>query len=979
MQIEKMETFNYQFNFIRMNKKRNYAKKALLGVLLCGLAGPSFIGCKDYDDDIDDLQKQITENKEAIAANKKALDDIQAAVKAGAILSSVEKTNDGIIVKLSNGQSYPITNGLKGDKGDQGDSGKDAVLPTFTIEDGLICADGTPISDVKLPTIEDFSFEIDPTTGELVVNGTSLGVVVGKDGQAGHTPDISFEFEGSTLVVKIDEKEISKDLKGEPGPAASLDGLKFEIDAETGILKYSKDGGITWTPTSKVTGADGDNVSLADFHFSIDKGVLYLGEGTEKKEVGNILKPEDFTVAPDGYLNVFGAPTGIQITNSYMIKSETEVTICLPGWDVENSTFALDKQGNVVYETVSIPVSLLDGTALKAITLIPFKEDGSFTTDLYMKQFCYKADADHATKLLTTTRESKLRVRVFPNTYDLVKANEKGLITFQAESGYASRAVADRPSFTISKVTKVEEGLYDVSLTLDIPEAKDYPATLVVDNIVASFNVLAGTEKADGANVSIQAFQTVDGERSKTSLPSGQQKIEYQGTQPYVFDLEAYWKPAGITSAEEFPYAYNVSLEFVNNRGKKMTAAEAAELGFAIDGMKVTSLTTNTSVKLDNTILVVIYVTTGEGTSLGTLVESNPIEFKLVRPGEVIPDPTVVFTDNVNIASFAISGNTTNIPFKLDNKLVWAEKLGASVSEFEGITPTLEVDQDLVDIIGLNSSSTGFEVTASVEPGVYDATLSYTFNNKVVKVVYHFKVTSFTTELVYTPGFVSPEDGFIYVNSETDDQGIAVFRLDLGTIVSPKDGGYTLSYINDNADVNVTPAGVVTLKKVNGKWAGFGKQIVLKARVMKGQVEGETVTLKPIVFNNPLPNGPVLNAGMKATLKNVIGEAQILNVINFFNLKDIASDELITKSTIEDEDTYTWNATFAKLYGVTIKNVTFDVQDTRLIVSEDKKTISWTGTETTAEFTGITLKATITLSSDFWLDKTVVLDIAIEK
>ena len=38
-----------------MNKKRNFAKMALLGVLLCGLASPTFIGCKDYDDDIDNI------------------------------------------------------------------------------------------------------------------------------------------------------------------------------------------------------------------------------------------------------------------------------------------------------------------------------------------------------------------------------------------------------------------------------------------------------------------------------------------------------------------------------------------------------------------------------------------------------------------------------------------------------------------------------------------------------------------------------------------------------------------------------------------------------------------------------------------------------------------------------------------------------------------------------------------------------------
>ena len=52
-----------------MNKKRNFAKTALLGVLLCGLAGPTFVGCKDYDDDIKDLQEQIDVNKAKVDAD----------------------------------------------------------------------------------------------------------------------------------------------------------------------------------------------------------------------------------------------------------------------------------------------------------------------------------------------------------------------------------------------------------------------------------------------------------------------------------------------------------------------------------------------------------------------------------------------------------------------------------------------------------------------------------------------------------------------------------------------------------------------------------------------------------------------------------------------------------------------------------------------------------------------------------------------
>ena len=58
-----------------MNKKRNFAKTALLGVLLCGLAGPTFVGCKDYDDDIDDLQEQVNTLNKDFEELKKLVND----------------------------------------------------------------------------------------------------------------------------------------------------------------------------------------------------------------------------------------------------------------------------------------------------------------------------------------------------------------------------------------------------------------------------------------------------------------------------------------------------------------------------------------------------------------------------------------------------------------------------------------------------------------------------------------------------------------------------------------------------------------------------------------------------------------------------------------------------------------------------------------------------------------------------------------
>ena len=116
-----------------MNKKSNLTRTALLAALLCGIAGPTFVGCKDYDDDINALQEQIDANKDAIAK-------LQELVNGGAIVKSVVSDNDGgIIITLSDGTEHHITKGDKGEQGEQGLQGEQGIQ-------GLPGAEGkTPI------------------------------------------------------------------------------------------------------------------------------------------------------------------------------------------------------------------------------------------------------------------------------------------------------------------------------------------------------------------------------------------------------------------------------------------------------------------------------------------------------------------------------------------------------------------------------------------------------------------------------------------------------------------------------------------------------------------------------------------------------------------------------------------------------------------------------------------------------------------
>ena len=98
-----------------MNKK--YFSVLLMGALAVASVG-TITSCKDYDDDISGLQTQIDQLSEAIQ-------DIQAQIKNGAILTSVTPVADGIKITLNeNGQSkdYTITNGKDGIAGKDGKS-----------------------------------------------------------------------------------------------------------------------------------------------------------------------------------------------------------------------------------------------------------------------------------------------------------------------------------------------------------------------------------------------------------------------------------------------------------------------------------------------------------------------------------------------------------------------------------------------------------------------------------------------------------------------------------------------------------------------------------------------------------------------------------------------------------------------------------------------------------------------------------------
>ena len=173
-----------------MNKK--FLSAILFGALMVSSTG-TFVSCKDYDDDIENLQGQITANADAI----KALQDL---VGSGKYVTSVAKTADGHGITFTFNQGDPVTITLDDEKG--GDVVK--------VVDGILYINDEP-QELKVATSETKPSIImqDGVWAVLQEDGTykSTGVPVSGVSVAGSEADgftlTIFDKDGKSQEVKV--------------------------------------------------------------------------------------------------------------------------------------------------------------------------------------------------------------------------------------------------------------------------------------------------------------------------------------------------------------------------------------------------------------------------------------------------------------------------------------------------------------------------------------------------------------------------------------------------------------------------------------------------------------------------------------------------------------------------------------------------------------------------------------------------------
>ena len=95
-----------------MNKK--FLSAVLFGALMVSSTG-TFVSCKDYDEDIDRIDQELTEIRTAIAALQKKVDE-------GKYVTNVVKNGEGITITWNDNSTSTIET-IKGENGADGKNG----------------------------------------------------------------------------------------------------------------------------------------------------------------------------------------------------------------------------------------------------------------------------------------------------------------------------------------------------------------------------------------------------------------------------------------------------------------------------------------------------------------------------------------------------------------------------------------------------------------------------------------------------------------------------------------------------------------------------------------------------------------------------------------------------------------------------------------------------------------------------------------
>ena len=263
--------------------RKKYLSALLFGALLVTSAG-TFTSCKDYDDDIKNLQEQVD-------GIKTSLEELQTLVKAGTVITKVETITDGnggIKITTSDGKTYDVLNGANGT------AGKDADVWTIG-SDGYWYK-----NDNKTEYKAVGANGTNGTNGKYYVPNTETGYFdIYQDGKLVESTEISWKAAGVT-AIKNGNTLTFANVEG-------VEGGKVEIKlgealGSVAFLPERISQTLPYPTTTKDFYHIGDYID--ETKYTTDK--TFIGQAYDKSNVVEMLyrlNPNDTYVGEDTYVS----------------------------------------------------------------------------------------------------------------------------------------------------------------------------------------------------------------------------------------------------------------------------------------------------------------------------------------------------------------------------------------------------------------------------------------------------------------------------------------------------------------------------------------------------------------------------------------------------------------------------------------------------------------------------------------------------
>ena len=429
-----------------MNKK--FLSAILFGALMVTSTG-TFVSCKDYDDDIDEINKELTEIKSQIAA-------LESAVNNGDYVTGVTPTADGkgMIFTFSKGSPVTVTLNVK-----DGEPGESAQKITFDEKTGEMLVDNKPTGIFPAKDAEKAPVKIEGgywavlndkgeyDVTEIPVSGVTAVVT---DGICTLTV---FNADGTTTVVElpttsstITELEVVGYLDAKGDFTAFSDAASHDNKYEMG---YSAFYTATKAPWEWV---DADESQKVKGEIAAKTGVVSLA--------GQSLV---IRVAP---ASADLSTVAMSLVNSKM--DEAPITLGTPEAFKGLVTRAASANG-----LWAIPLSSKELTGLNALTDLTGKFGGEIEDDEFNIAFAVKTPNFLSNFNLAFNKVELDAVSASLNKKELVDATQK-----ESTNIYESTSGTENNAYVI-----VKQGTPN-TFTFDVPTSV-YKSQIIVDEYIA--------------------------------------------------------------------------------------------------------------------------------------------------------------------------------------------------------------------------------------------------------------------------------------------------------------------------------------------------------------------------------------------------------------------------------------------------------------------------------------------------------------